>query len=87
MQKEIREKGTAMSKEVYEDFKSAFEKGKLVRPEQSGGVIARLSVGAKPELSGKYLKYVLDLSAQVRSLIGALCRWNASELVEYQQTS
>lgn len=58
MQREIREKGAAMSKKDYETFKADFEQGRLVKPEQSGGVIARLSVGAKPELSGQYVRYV-----------------------------
>ncbi|KAK4242008.1 hypothetical protein C8A03DRAFT_29749 [Achaetomium macrosporum] len=57
MQKELREKGTEMSKKDYDSFKSAFEEGRLVKPEQSGGVIAKLSVNAKPELSGKYFKW------------------------------
>lgn len=87
MQKEIREKGIAMSKEDYEGFKSAFEEGKLVRPEQSGRVIARLSVDAKAELSGKYFKYVSDLRAYARSLIvvgGMRLSWlnTASDLEE-----
>lgn len=56
MQKEIREKGTAMAPKEYETFKADFEQGRLVRPEQSGGVIARLAVDAKADLSGKYFK-------------------------------
>jgi NAD(P)-dependent dehydrogenase (short-subunit alcohol dehydrogenase family) len=83
MQKEIREKGTAMLKKDYEDFKSAFEEGKLVRPEQSGGVIARLSVNAKPELSGKYFKYVSGTSTSYP--VTNHCRWDAPELAEYRQ--
>ncbi|GAB1312165.1 Benzil reductase ((S)-benzoin forming) IRC24 [Madurella fahalii] len=66
MQREIREKGTAMSKKDYEGFKSAFEEGKLIRPEQSGGIIARLSVDAKPELSGKYFKWDAPELAEYR---------------------
>ncbi|KAL2021002.1 hypothetical protein VTK56DRAFT_7776 [Thermocarpiscus australiensis] len=57
MQKELREKGTAMSKKDYETFKSDFEQGRLIKPEQSGGVIAELSLRAKPEFSGKYFKW------------------------------
>jgi len=56
MQKEIREKGTAMAPKDYETFKADFEQGRLVRPEQSGRVIARLAVDAKADLSGKYFK-------------------------------
>jgi NAD(P)-dependent dehydrogenase (short-subunit alcohol dehydrogenase family) len=61
MQKELREQGTAMAPKDYETFKSDFEHGRLVKPEQSGGVIAKLSVNATPELSGKYFKYVLNI--------------------------
>ncbi|KAL2263637.1 hypothetical protein VTK26DRAFT_5900 [Humicola hyalothermophila] len=57
MQKELREKGMAMAKKDYDTFKADFEQGRLVKPEQSGGVIAKLSVGAKPDLSGRYLKW------------------------------
>lgn len=60
MQKEIRDQGAAMSPKDYETFKSDFEQGRLVKPEESGGVIAKLSVDAKPELSGNYFKYVLN---------------------------
>lgn len=59
MQKELREKGApglAMAEKDYESFHSAFEQGKLNKPEWPGNVIARLSLGAKPELSGKYFK-------------------------------
>lgn len=56
MQKELREKGAAMSKKDYETFKSDFEEGRLVRPELSGGVIAKLAADAEQELSGKYFK-------------------------------
>ncbi|KAK4125035.1 NAD(P)-binding protein [Parathielavia appendiculata] len=57
MQKELREKGTEMAKKDYETFKTDFEEGRLIKPEQSGRVIAKLSVDAKPELSGKYFKW------------------------------
>ncbi|KAJ4298515.1 hypothetical protein N0V88_003545 [Collariella sp. IMI 366227] len=57
MQKELREKGTAMSPKDYETFKADFEEGRLVKPEQSGEVIAKLSVNATLELSGKYFKW------------------------------
>ena len=57
MQKELREKGTEMSKNDYDTFKTAFDEGKLIKPEQTGRVIANLSLGAKPELSGKYFKW------------------------------
>ncbi len=66
MQKELREKGTEMAKGDYEIFKSDFEEGKLVKPEQSGGVIARLSVDAKRELSGRYFKWDASELAEYR---------------------
>ena len=53
MQREIREKGTEMSKTDREEFTAAFEEGKLVKPEQSGGVISELSRGAQPGLTGE----------------------------------
>jgi hypothetical protein len=59
MQKELREKGSGtMSESDYAGFKTAFEEGKLNKPEWPGHVIARLALGTKPELSGKYLRYV-----------------------------
>jgi NAD(P)-dependent dehydrogenase (short-subunit alcohol dehydrogenase family) len=57
MQKELREKGTEMSKNDYETFNTAWKEGKLIKPEQAGRIIARLSLDAKPELSGKYFKW------------------------------
>lgn len=60
MQKEIREQGTAMAKAQHDTFLANFEEGTLVKPEQAGGVIAKLSVRATPELSGKFLEYVLS---------------------------
>ncbi|KAK0668611.1 putative oxidoreductase [Cercophora samala] len=58
MQKELREKGKAeMAPKDHEAFSKEFEAGTLVRPEQSGGVIANLAVSAKPDLSGKYFKW------------------------------
>lgn len=57
MQKELREKGTEMSRKDYETFKEDFEEGRLIKPEQTGRVIAKLSLDVKPELSGKYFKW------------------------------
>ncbi|KAH6855205.1 hypothetical protein B0I37DRAFT_302957 [Chaetomium sp. MPI-CAGE-AT-0009] len=57
MQKELREKGTEMSKSDYETFNAAWKEGKLIKPEQAGRIIAKLSLDAKPELSGKYFKW------------------------------
>ena len=66
MQKELREKGTEMAKKDYETFTSDFEEGRLVKPQQSGGVIAILAVEAKPELSGKYFKWDASEIAEYR---------------------
>lgn len=83
MQKELRETGTAMAAKDYETFKADFEQGRLVRPEQSGGVIAKLSVAARPDLSGKYFKYVT--MAFDSHQVANCCRWDAPELAEYRQ--
>ncbi len=66
MQKELREKGTEMLKKEYDTFKADFEEGRLVKPEQSGGVIAKLAVSAGPELSGKYFKWDAPALAEYR---------------------
>ncbi|KAK4145378.1 uncharacterized protein C8A04DRAFT_10755 [Dichotomopilus funicola] len=66
MQKELREKGTEMRKTDYETFKVDFEQGRLIKPELTGGIVARLSLGAKPELSGKYLKWDAPELAEYR---------------------
>lgn len=58
MQKEIREKGQgAMSDKEYADFVSVFEEGKLNKPEWPAQVIAKLSLDAKSDLSGKYVEW------------------------------
>ena len=66
MQKELREKGTEMAKKDYETFQADFEEGRLIKPEQAGGVIAKLSVDGKPELSGKYFKWDASELAEYR---------------------
>ena len=66
MQKELREKGTEMAKKEYDTFKADFEEGRLVKPEQSGGVIAKLALSAGPELSGKYFKWDAPALAEYR---------------------
>lgn len=59
MQKELREKGgSAMAEKDYDSFVSAFDEGKLNKPEWPGEVIARLSLQGKSELSGKYIQLV-----------------------------
>ncbi|KAH6718466.1 hypothetical protein BKA61DRAFT_599661 [Leptodontidium sp. MPI-SDFR-AT-0119] len=57
MQVEVRGNNTVMDSKDAEKFKSLHEEGKLLRPEQPGNVIARLAVGAKKELSGKFLSW------------------------------
>jgi NAD(P)-dependent dehydrogenase (short-subunit alcohol dehydrogenase family) len=66
MQKELREKGTEMAKKEYDTFKADFEEGRLIKPEQSGGVIAKLALSAGPELSGKYFKWDAPALAEYR---------------------
>ena len=59
MQQEIREKGLAgsvMTEKDHADFVAVYEEGKLNKPEWPGNVIAQLSLDAKPELSGKFLR-------------------------------
>lgn len=60
MQREIREQGapgTGMTANDHASFVSAFEGGKLNKPEWPGQVIAKLSATAKLELSGKYFSW------------------------------
>ncbi|KAK3489213.1 uncharacterized protein B0T23DRAFT_196479 [Neurospora hispaniola] len=58
MQKELREKGQGvMSDKEYADFVSAFEEGQLNKPEWPAQVIAKLSLDAKSDLSGKYVAW------------------------------
>lgn len=58
MQKEIREvHHTTMDEKDREKFLEAKEKGKLLRPEQPGNVIARLAIAAPKVLSGKFLSW------------------------------
>lgn len=59
MQKEIRElgaPGSAMSNKDHAGFVSAYEEGKLNKPEWPGQVIAKLAVEAKTELAGEYYR-------------------------------
>lgn len=59
MQKQIREKGrNAMAEKDYAGFVTAFDEGKLNKPEWPAEVIARLSLESKHELSGKYFLLV-----------------------------
>ncbi|KAJ4993038.1 oxidoreductase C30D10.05c [Stagonosporopsis vannaccii] len=58
MQRAIREEHVkGMSAKDQEKFHGLHKEGKLVRPEQPGGVIANLAVRGKRELSGKFLSW------------------------------
>lgn len=55
MQKLIRETGKGvMADKDYAGFQTAFEEGRLNKPEWPAQVMAQLVLEAKPELSGKY---------------------------------
>ena len=59
MQKELREQGdpgTSMAEKDYSGFVSAFDEGKLNKPEWPGHVIAKLAVEAKTSLGGRNLR-------------------------------
>lgn len=63
MQKSIREEHNhSMDEKDMEKFSGLHRDGKLLKPEQPGGVIARLAVGAGLDLSGKFLRYVNEVS-------------------------
>jgi len=55
MQGVVRAHNTVMEAKDAARFKSLFEEGKLLKPEQPGNVIARLAVSAAKGLSGKFL--------------------------------
>lgn len=58
MQRAIREEhNVAMSSSDQEKFHGLHREGKLVRPEQPGGVIAGLAVRGEKSLSGKFLSW------------------------------
>lgn len=57
MQMEIRDvHSNSMDEKDNAKFRELHQSGKLVRPEQSGHVIAKLAVDAPKELSGKFLE-------------------------------
>lgn len=70
MQKVLREQGKgSMSDADHASFMDVYEKGGLNKPEGPGHVIAKLALEGKPELSGKFLAYVLfpsSLLARIR---------------------
>lgn len=62
MQQDIRnEHSQRMDAKDANKFKSLYQDGGLLKPEQPGNVIARLALDATNDLSGKFLKYVLSL--------------------------
>lgn len=59
MQREIREVHPEAMGEGFERFRNLKKDGILLKPEQPGNVIARLTLSADKELSGKFLRYVI----------------------------
>lgn len=58
MQRAIREEhNLTMSSSDQAKFHGMHKEGKLVRPEQPGGVIAKLALGAERGLSGRFLSW------------------------------
>ncbi|TAQ86767.1 hypothetical protein B7494_g4909 [Chlorociboria aeruginascens] len=57
MQVEVRGHDKLMDEKDTKKFKSLYEEGKLLRPEQPGNVMARLVVEGGIELSGKFLSW------------------------------
>lgn len=58
MQKQIREEGQAgMSPEVHDSFVAEHESGRLLDPQLSGSVIARVAIRATRALNGKHYRY------------------------------
>ena len=79
MQREIRDQGSAMTKEDHANFVEVFEEGKLNKPEWPGNVIAKLSLITKAELNGKYLRYdpsfpKLDLRCSTNPFVAGMRR-------------
>lgn len=58
MQKNLREEGRGhMDPDQHQEFVDAFSNGELVKPDESGHVIAALSLNATSEYSGKFLSW------------------------------
>ncbi|TLD22127.1 hypothetical protein PspLS_07937 [Pyricularia sp. CBS 133598] len=67
MQKLIRETGKGvMADKDYAGFQTAFEEGRLNKPEWPAQVMASLVLEAKPELSGKYASWDSETCAPYR---------------------
>ncbi|CAE7203649.1 unnamed protein product [Rhizoctonia solani] len=61
MQSQIRSRGLAsMTPEEHSIFVALHAGSQLVKPEDTGHVIAGLSIGAKPELSGTFVDWLSD---------------------------
>ena len=60
MQVEVRGHNTVMDPKDVQKFKSLYEDGNLLKPEQPGNVMARLAVEAEKGLSGKFLRCVMS---------------------------
>lgn len=56
MQKEVRANKDVMDGKDVDKFRALFESGRLLKPEQPGNVIARLSLSGEKELSGKFVR-------------------------------
>lgn len=83
MQKLIREGGKeAMRAEDHAVFVGEHETGKLVKPEQSGAVIANFAASPDRGLSGKFVKYV-HLPLRLGSRTDGRS-WNGDELAAFR---
>ena len=84
MQQEIREKHLSLlDEDLQKHFGSLKENGSLLKPEQPGNVIAKLSLEAPIQLSGKFFRYnnVLYDSFPQCTNVGS---WNDEELASYR---
>jgi NAD(P)-dependent dehydrogenase (short-subunit alcohol dehydrogenase family) len=82
MQGEVRRHHKVMDPKDAEKFKTLYEQGGLLSPEQPGNVMARLVVGAEKGLSGKFLKWVNLWKRKEMWLMDH--SWNGKELEKYQ---
>ena len=84
MQKLIRETGQeAMSAKDHALFVSEHESGQLVKPEQSGAVLANFALRPDTSLNGKFFKYALPHEETRASLTRR--SWNGPELAAYRE--
>jgi len=66
MQTTARNAGDVMEVSDYNKFAQAHEKGKLIKPEQSGHVIAALTLRAAKSLHGRFVSWEADECAEYR---------------------